>query len=190
MHKYLKLGKTTAIECLEYYCSDIIECFGDEFTSRRSYLRRCWVKPPRHRPSEPREHDPIAIRQCCRVAVLPRWSSKSTSRADRSAPPPRCRVRAATSHTSASCRTPFPFTTPPPPAAPPWATASTPPSRRGSPASAPRPAAVTWAAPQPQQARPTSGPRALPVAKAACRAKRTARPWPRARLRPRAVPWF
>jgi hypothetical protein len=41
MHKYLKLGKTTAIECLEYYCSDIIECFGDEFTSRRSYLRRC-----------------------------------------------------------------------------------------------------------------------------------------------------
>jgi hypothetical protein len=41
IHKYLKLGKTTDIECLEYYCSDIIECFGDEFTSRRSYLRRC-----------------------------------------------------------------------------------------------------------------------------------------------------
>jgi hypothetical protein len=26
--KYLKLKKTTALECLEYYCSDIIECFG------------------------------------------------------------------------------------------------------------------------------------------------------------------
>jgi hypothetical protein len=29
--EYLKLGKTTALECLEYYCSCIIECFGDEF---------------------------------------------------------------------------------------------------------------------------------------------------------------
>jgi hypothetical protein len=29
--KYLKLGKTTILECLEYYCSSIIECFGDEF---------------------------------------------------------------------------------------------------------------------------------------------------------------
>jgi hypothetical protein len=29
--EYLKLGKTTALECLEYYCSGIIECFGDEF---------------------------------------------------------------------------------------------------------------------------------------------------------------
>jgi hypothetical protein len=29
--EYLKLGKTTALECLEYYCSDIIEYFGDEF---------------------------------------------------------------------------------------------------------------------------------------------------------------
>jgi hypothetical protein len=32
--EYLKLGKTTAIECLEYYCSGIIECFGDELLRR------------------------------------------------------------------------------------------------------------------------------------------------------------
>jgi hypothetical protein len=29
--EYLRLGKTTILEYLEYYCSDIIECFGDEF---------------------------------------------------------------------------------------------------------------------------------------------------------------
>jgi hypothetical protein len=29
--EYLKLGKTTTLECLEYYCSGIIECFGEEF---------------------------------------------------------------------------------------------------------------------------------------------------------------
>jgi hypothetical protein len=29
--EYLKLGKTTTLECLEYYCSGIIEYFGDEF---------------------------------------------------------------------------------------------------------------------------------------------------------------
>jgi hypothetical protein len=34
IYKYLKLGKTTALECLEYYCSGIIECFGDEFLRR------------------------------------------------------------------------------------------------------------------------------------------------------------
>jgi hypothetical protein len=28
--EYLKLGKTTALECLEYYCSSIIKYFGDE----------------------------------------------------------------------------------------------------------------------------------------------------------------
>jgi hypothetical protein len=32
--EYLKLGKTTALECLEYYCSCIIECFRDEFLRR------------------------------------------------------------------------------------------------------------------------------------------------------------
>jgi hypothetical protein len=32
--EYLKLGKTTGLECLEYYCSDIIEYFGDEFLRR------------------------------------------------------------------------------------------------------------------------------------------------------------
>jgi hypothetical protein len=29
--EYLKLGKTTVLKCLEYYCLDIIEYFGDEF---------------------------------------------------------------------------------------------------------------------------------------------------------------
>jgi hypothetical protein len=29
--EYLKLGKTIDLECLEHYCSDIIECFRDEF---------------------------------------------------------------------------------------------------------------------------------------------------------------
>jgi hypothetical protein len=28
---YLKLGKSTTLECLEYYCSDIIEWFRAEF---------------------------------------------------------------------------------------------------------------------------------------------------------------
>jgi hypothetical protein len=30
IYEYLKLGKTTTLECLEY-CLDIIECFGNEF---------------------------------------------------------------------------------------------------------------------------------------------------------------
>jgi hypothetical protein len=34
INEYLKLGKITAIECLEYYYSDIIECFEDEFLRR------------------------------------------------------------------------------------------------------------------------------------------------------------
>jgi hypothetical protein len=29
--EYLKLAKTTALECLEYYCLGIIECFRDKF---------------------------------------------------------------------------------------------------------------------------------------------------------------
>jgi hypothetical protein len=32
--EYLKLEKTTALECLQYYCSGIIECFGDKFLHR------------------------------------------------------------------------------------------------------------------------------------------------------------
>jgi hypothetical protein len=32
--EYLKLGKTIALECLEYYCLDIIERFVDEFLRR------------------------------------------------------------------------------------------------------------------------------------------------------------
>jgi hypothetical protein len=31
IHEYMKLGKTIILECLEYYCLGIIECFGDEF---------------------------------------------------------------------------------------------------------------------------------------------------------------
>jgi hypothetical protein len=34
--EYMKLGKTTALECLEYCCSGIIECFGDEFLRRHT----------------------------------------------------------------------------------------------------------------------------------------------------------
>jgi hypothetical protein len=34
INEYLKLEKTIALECLEYYCSGIIECFGDEFLRR------------------------------------------------------------------------------------------------------------------------------------------------------------
>jgi hypothetical protein len=29
--EYMKLGKTIGLECLEYYCLDIIEYFEDEF---------------------------------------------------------------------------------------------------------------------------------------------------------------
>jgi hypothetical protein len=32
--EYMKLGKTTVLKSLEYYCSGIIECFGDEFLRR------------------------------------------------------------------------------------------------------------------------------------------------------------
>jgi hypothetical protein len=31
--EYLKLGKSTALECLEYYYSGTIKCFGDKFLS-------------------------------------------------------------------------------------------------------------------------------------------------------------
>jgi hypothetical protein len=34
INEYLKLGKTTGLECLEYYCSGIIECFRDELLRR------------------------------------------------------------------------------------------------------------------------------------------------------------
>jgi hypothetical protein len=34
VNEYLKLGKITVLECLEYYYSGIIECFGDEFLRR------------------------------------------------------------------------------------------------------------------------------------------------------------
>jgi hypothetical protein len=32
--EYLKLEKSTALECLEYYYEGIIECFGAEFLHR------------------------------------------------------------------------------------------------------------------------------------------------------------
>jgi hypothetical protein len=31
IYEYLKLGKTTVLKCLEYYCSDIIEYFRNGF---------------------------------------------------------------------------------------------------------------------------------------------------------------
>jgi hypothetical protein len=34
--EYLKVGRSTAIECLEYYCSGTIECLGDEFLRRHT----------------------------------------------------------------------------------------------------------------------------------------------------------
>jgi hypothetical protein len=34
VNEYLKLGKITVLECLEYYYLDIIECFRDEFLRR------------------------------------------------------------------------------------------------------------------------------------------------------------
>jgi hypothetical protein len=32
--EYLKLGKTTTLECLEYYCAVIVDCYGAEFLHR------------------------------------------------------------------------------------------------------------------------------------------------------------
>jgi hypothetical protein len=32
--EYLKLGKSTTLECLEYYCVSIIECLEAEFLHR------------------------------------------------------------------------------------------------------------------------------------------------------------
>jgi hypothetical protein len=34
--EYLKLEKTIALDCLDYYCSGIIKCFGDEFLHRHT----------------------------------------------------------------------------------------------------------------------------------------------------------
>jgi hypothetical protein len=36
--EYLKLGKSTALECLEYYYLSIIECFGDAFLHRHAVV--------------------------------------------------------------------------------------------------------------------------------------------------------
>jgi hypothetical protein len=32
--EYPKLGKSTALKCLAYYCAGIIECYGVEFLRR------------------------------------------------------------------------------------------------------------------------------------------------------------
>jgi hypothetical protein len=32
--EYLKLEKSTTLECLEYYCAGIVECYGVEFLGR------------------------------------------------------------------------------------------------------------------------------------------------------------
>jgi hypothetical protein len=29
--EHMKLGKTIALSCLEYYCADIVDCYGVEF---------------------------------------------------------------------------------------------------------------------------------------------------------------
>jgi hypothetical protein len=31
LYEYIKLGKTTALECPEYYCANIVDCYGVEF---------------------------------------------------------------------------------------------------------------------------------------------------------------
>jgi hypothetical protein len=36
--EYQKLGKSTVIECLEYYCADIVECYGAEFLRRSTVV--------------------------------------------------------------------------------------------------------------------------------------------------------
>jgi hypothetical protein len=36
--EYLKLGKSTTLQCLEYYYSGIIECFGAEFLRRTTVV--------------------------------------------------------------------------------------------------------------------------------------------------------
>jgi hypothetical protein len=46
----MKLEKTTTLECLEYYYSGIIECFGDEF------LRHPTVADNQHLLAKVEEH--------------------------------------------------------------------------------------------------------------------------------------
>jgi hypothetical protein len=50
LDEYLKLGKTIALECLEYYCLNIIECFGDELFRRSTVIdtQRLLVKAEEH----------------------------------------------------------------------------------------------------------------------------------------------
>jgi hypothetical protein len=48
--EYLKLEKTTALECLEYYYSGIIECFEDEFLHRPTVVdTQCLLAKPEER---------------------------------------------------------------------------------------------------------------------------------------------
>jgi hypothetical protein len=49
--EYLKLGKTTALECLEYYCLSINECFGNEF------LRHPTIANTKHLRAKVEEHE-------------------------------------------------------------------------------------------------------------------------------------
>jgi hypothetical protein len=48
--EYLKLGKTTVLECLEYYCLGINECFGNEF------LRHPTIANTKHLRAKAEEH--------------------------------------------------------------------------------------------------------------------------------------
>jgi hypothetical protein len=45
--EYMKLGKTTVLKCLQYYCSSINECFLEEFLCRPTVVntQRLLVKP-------------------------------------------------------------------------------------------------------------------------------------------------
>jgi hypothetical protein len=53
--EYLKLGKTIALECVEYYCSGIIECFRDEF------LRHPTVANTHHLLAKTEEHEFFSV---------------------------------------------------------------------------------------------------------------------------------
>jgi hypothetical protein len=43
--EYLKLGKITALEFLEYYFSGIVECFGDEYLRHPTVVDTQYLLP-------------------------------------------------------------------------------------------------------------------------------------------------
>jgi hypothetical protein len=50
IYEYLKLGKSIALQCLEYYCLGINKCFGAEFLRRPTIAdtQRLLVKTEKH----------------------------------------------------------------------------------------------------------------------------------------------